>query len=91
MKTSSIIIAAGAMAIASSASAQVQEPAPQYKVNPQVQIVERNDRGMATAVKVGDARYPVCMSEREDGCIQPRAAGLGFGERPLGYWPGESS
>lgn len=78
---------AGAALAATTAPAQVQEPAPAYKVTPDVQVLERNSRGHATRVMVGAEQYPVCMTEQQDRCIQPRAAGLGFGERPLGYWP----
>ena len=33
--------------------------------------------------------YPVCQGEEQDGCIQPREAGLNYGNRPLDYWPGQ--
>ena len=52
-------------------------------------VVQRNAAGRATEVKVGDTVYAVCMTEKQDDCIQPRAAGLKFGEKPLGYWPGK--
>ena len=32
--------------------------------------------------------YPICKGEIQDGCIQPRAAGKNWGNRPLDYWPG---
>lgn len=39
-------------------------------------------------VKVGDKMYPVCMNyEMTDGCIQPRAAGLDWGNYPANTWP----
>jgi len=31
----------------------------------------------------------VCNAQRQDECINPRAAGLHFGNRPLAYWPGK--
>ena len=51
-------------------------------------VAARDARGRATSVRIGATVYKVCMSENEDGCIQPRAAGLNWGDRPLGHWPG---
>lgn len=53
------------------------------------EIVERNDRGKATKVRVEGKVYDVCMTQNQDNCIQPRAAGLNWGDRPLTYWPGQ--
>ena len=51
-------------------------------------IVARDAHGRATSVRIGGTVYKVCMTESEDGCIQPRAAGLNWGNRPLQNWPG---
>jgi len=40
-------------------------------------------------VRVDGVVYPVCTRDDEDSCIQPRAARLGWGNRPLQNWPGE--
>lgn len=53
------------------------------------EIVERNDRGMATKVRIDGKVYDVCMNADQDSCINPRAAGLNWGNRPLTYWPGQ--
>ncbi|WP_271438534.1 hypothetical protein [Pontixanthobacter luteolus] len=53
------------------------------------EIVERNARGVATKVKIEGKVYAVCMDGMTDGCINPRAAGLKWGNRPLDYWPGK--
>lgn len=53
------------------------------------EIVERNAKGQATKVKMGDKVYDVCMRDDQDSCINPRAAGLNWGNRPLGHWPGK--
>lgn len=53
------------------------------------EIVETNARGQATKVRVEGKVYEVCMTENQDSCIQPRAAGLKWGNRPLTYWPGK--
>lgn len=51
-------------------------------------VVARAANGRATSVRIGGVVYKVCMTETEDGCIQPRAAGLNWGNRPLQSWPG---
>ena len=51
-------------------------------------VVARDAHGRATSVRIGGTVYKVCMTESEDGCIQPRAAGLNWGNRPLENWPG---
>lgn len=89
MKYPAAILAAGVLALGAPAVAQVQEPAPDTKVQAEVQVVEKNARGLATKVKVGDKIYDVCMNDQQDDCINPRAAGLGWGDRPLAYWPGK--
>lgn len=51
-------------------------------------VVERAPNGRPTSVRIGGAVYKVCMTENEDSCIQPRAAGLNWGNHPLQRWPG---
>ncbi len=53
------------------------------------EVVEKNARGQATKVKIGDKVMDVCMSDTQDSCINPRAAGLKWGNTPLNYWPGK--
>lgn len=53
------------------------------------EIVETNAKGQATKVRLGDKVVDVCMNDTQDGCINPRAAGLKWGNRPLSYWPGK--
>ncbi|WP_066552768.1 hypothetical protein [Croceicoccus bisphenolivorans] len=52
------------------------------------EVVERNEKGHATKVKVGEYVYAVCTPESQDSCINPREAGLNFGSTPLDHWPG---
>lgn len=61
-----------------------------YTVDEPVQVIERNKAGKATKVVVDGVVYDVCMSDRQDDCINPRAAKLGFGDFPLSYWPGST-
>ncbi|KPP95025.1 hypothetical protein [Erythrobacter sp. HL-111] len=51
------------------------------------EIVERNDEGKAIKVRVEGEEYEVCMSESQDSCIQPRAAGLDWGDYPARDFP----
>ncbi|MHA7818631.1 MAG: hypothetical protein ACX930_03170 [Erythrobacter sp.] len=53
-------------------------------------VVATNDRGKATQVRINGKIIDVCMNEAQDNCINPRAAGLNWGDRPLEYWPGKS-
>ncbi|RVQ68923.1 hypothetical protein EKN06_01485 [Croceicoccus ponticola] len=52
------------------------------------EVVERDAKGVATKVKIGETVYDVCTPEAQDGCINPREAGLNFGHVPLDHWPG---
>lgn len=51
-------------------------------------VVERDARGRATKVAVDGRTYEVCRQGMSDGCINPREAGLNFGNVPLDRWPG---
>ncbi|WP_305098146.1 hypothetical protein [Croceibacterium aestuarii] len=75
--TALALTAVGAPAAAQQSSIKAKSP----------EVVEHNARGKATKVKVDNVVYDVCTSEQQDHCIQPRAAGLRWGDRPLNYWP----
>lgn len=51
------------------------------------EVIERNAQGKATKVRIDGKDIAVCMTESQDNCINPRAAGLKWGDRPLGYFP----
>ena len=36
-----------------------------------------------------NGEYPICQGDVQDNCINPRAAGKNWGNRPLNYWPGK--
>ncbi|AKM09664.1 hypothetical protein [Croceicoccus naphthovorans] len=74
-------LAAGLVSVAAPALADHHEEM-------KAEVVERNEKGHAIKVKVGDTVYPVCTPESQDGCINPREAGLNFGNAPLDHWPG---
>lgn len=54
-----------------------------------VTVVEKGPNGRAQIVMVNGKQYQVCGGDVTDNCINPRAAGLGYGDRPLDYWPGK--
>lgn len=60
-------------------------------VHKQVKVLDRAPDGRATRVEVAGQDYAVCSATVQDSCINPRQAGLHFGDRPLGYWPGHAA
>ena len=54
-----------------------------------VQVIKRDHRGHATMVRVDGKEYQVCRKGVTDNCINPRAAGLHWGDTPIAYWPGK--
>lgn len=77
-----------ATAVAAAAICAVAAPALAAHHEEKAEVVERDAKGKATKVKVGETVYPVCTPQVTDGCINPRAAGLNFGNVPLDHWPG---
>jgi len=51
-------------------------------------VVEKDARGRATKVEIDGQVYNVCTSDNSDGCINPREAGLRWGNNPVKSWPG---
>lgn len=54
------------------------------------QIIARNAHGRATEVRVNGQDYKVCQGAVQDECINPRQAGLHFGDAPMKHWPGKA-
>jgi hypothetical protein len=52
------------------------------------EIVERDAKGKVTKVKKDGQEYKICTSDDSDGCINPREAGLGYGNHIAREWPG---
>jgi len=77
------------LAIALSALAAIAAaPLPPEPPKPKAEVIERNEQGQATKIRVDDQVYEVCRDGKTDGCINPRDAGLDFGTVPLDHWPG---
>ena len=85
-KPTNLAIAAALTGAGLSVSAMAQDAA---SAAPETQVVERDDAGQPTKVQIGEQVYDVCTPEQQDGCINPRSAGLDFGTRELNYWPGK--
>ena len=84
MKTATFLIAAAIAGLAVPAMAE------DITTEDHPQVVDTNAAGKITKVRVAGETYEVCMTEQQqDNCIQPRAAGLDWGDVPLAYWPGE--
>ncbi|MED5547179.1 MAG: hypothetical protein VYD90_18245 [Pseudomonadota bacterium] len=79
MKKSLIACAAAAAVLPLCAQAQSASASPE--------VVEKDARGVAAKVRVEGKVYDVCRGEATDGCINPREAGLNFGNRPLDHYP----
>ena len=78
---------AAAMTVSFGAAAAFADDHKDFKPTEKVVVIEKNAQGKATKVRVGDKEYPVCMNyEMTDGCIQPRAAGLNWGNWPANTW-----
>lgn len=52
-------------------------------------VVSKGANGRAQTVMLNGKEYTVCGGDVTDGCINPREAGLNFGNRALDYWPGK--
>ena len=72
-------------------AAVLAAPAIAATTMPKVDVLAKDAHGRATQVSVDGKVYDVCLNEQQDECIQPRAIGLKWGDRPLAYWPGKST
>ncbi len=76
------------MLAASPAFAEHHEESEQQET-PLAEVVERDEDGRAIRIRVEGREYDVCGEGQQDGCINPREAGLGFGTVPIDQWPGQ--
>ena len=61
----------------------------QGQSNAKADVVERDASGKATKISIEGKTYAVCTPQMQDDCINPREAGLNFGNVPINYWPGQ--
>ena len=81
--------AAATMAFSGVAHANHHEMKDGAKTDAKATVVQKGANGRAQTVMLNGKEYKVCGGEVTDGCINPREAGLNFGNRALDYWPGK--
>ena len=81
--------AAASMALTGIAHASQNDMADGAKMDPKATVVNKGANGRAQTVMLNGKEYTVCGGDVTDGCINPREAGLNFGNRALDYWPGK--
>ncbi len=59
------------------------------KADPKATVVNKGPQGRAQTVMLNGKEYQVCGGDVTDNCINPREAGLNFGNRALDHWPGK--
>jgi len=80
---------AGAAFAAIAAAANAQSVKSDEVAEPAYVVADSDERGRVTKVSLDGQLYDICVEEGQDSCINPRDAGLDFGARELGYWPGK--
>lgn len=54
-----------------------------------IEVIAKDDQGRATKVMIEGKEYAICTPQVQDACLNPREAGLDFGNRALDHWPGK--
>lgn len=65
------------------------DPKMDHKMDHKAKVVKEGAKGRAQTVMLNGKEYQVCGGDMTDNCINPREAGLNFGNRALDYWPGK--
>jgi hypothetical protein len=89
MKTVNLLLVISMATLASAVPLAAQAQSTDQSGRQQAEIIQRGPDGRASVVRIGGRDYPVCTGAQQDGCIEPRTAGLKWGDRPLSYWPGK--
>ena len=89
MAQSDRILAALAVATAFALASCQSGPQGSTGGNSNVKILAKASNGNPTEVKIDGKDWAVCSKQVTDHCINPRASGLAWGDRPLSYWPGK--
>lgn len=82
-------VTAASMAFSGAAYANHHEMKDGAKMDPKATVVDKGPKGKAQTVMLNGKEYQVCGGDVTDNCINPREAGLNFGNRALDYWPGK--
>jgi len=87
MKSLKLIAALGFLAASPALADHHQES--EEEEAPLAEVIERDEEGRATRIRVEGYEYDVCSEGQQDNCINPREAGLDFGTVPIDHWPGQ--
>lgn len=82
-------ITAATMAFSGVANAAQSEMPDGAKTEAKAEVLQKAANGRAQTIMLNDREYQVCGGDVTDGCINPREAGLNYGNRALDYWPGK--
>lgn len=82
-------VTAASMAFSGAALAAQSDMADDAKMDSKATVVNKGPKGKAQTVMLNGKEYQVCGGDVTDNCINPREAGLNFGNRALDYWPGK--
>ena len=69
-------------------AAQMNGNAAMPNANASATVATTPSRTTNMAAAPAAKEYPPCRGDVQDSCVNPREAGLNYGNRPLGYWPG---
>ena len=83
------VLACSTPALAHAKKAMHHRTAMQSDMTSKAEIVKRGPGGRAEVVRIDGQEYNVCTAQVQDSCINPRQAGLNWGNNELGYWPGK--
>ena len=82
-------VTAASMAFSGIAMASQSEMQDETKMETKAEVVKKASNGRAQTIMMNGKEYTVCTADVTDGCINPREAGLNFGNRALDHWPGK--
>ena len=82
-------VTAASMAFSGVAMAAQSDMQDGAKMDSKATVVNKGANGRAQTVMLNGKEYQVCGGDVTDDCINPREAGLNFGNRALNYWPGK--
>ena len=88
MKRIAIAVAIAAIAAAGPVAAKAKHHS-HAAAKAGVEVTERDAKGRPTKVRMDGQEVSVCTADKTDGCVNPREAGLNFGNNPIGDWPGK--
>ncbi|WP_417609349.1 hypothetical protein [Parasphingorhabdus sp.] len=83
------VVTAASMAFSGAAYASQQDMPDGAKMDQKATVIAKGKNGRADKVMLNGKEYAVCGGDVTDDCINPREAGLNFGNRALDYWPGK--